>query len=200
MKKEKMKRPKLGQEVESVSRLVRVRTEDPERGTDRVCGGDMIENPLVIGKWEPRAETVKGIYAGFRSISDTETDCGYSHERARTFEAWIVYTHERRKPVYVLPIDVLEWDGAKTTEESDLYSIVDSFGEKMKTKIYESLAAGKFGWNTASRSYCHLRMDEESMALTKALIDGKPEAIANECAKVANSAMFIWASTRGEKV
>lgn len=199
MKKEKMKRPKLGQEVESVSRLIRVRTEDPERGTDRVCGGDMIENPLVIGKWEPRAETVEGIYAGFRSISDTETDCGYSHERARTFEAWIVYTHERRKPVYVLPIDVLEWVGAETTEESDLYDMVDEFGEKMKTKIYESLAAGKAGWNTARRAMLLGWLKGELAELEDAMLDGEPGAIGGECVDVANFAMFLWARTRGGK-
>lgn len=203
--KKKMKRPRLGQEIESVSVLIRAKTEDPERGTDIIVNGDPVENPLIIGKWGPKRETVKGIYAGFRSISDIEHNQGYGHVKTRTFEAWIVYTSERRRPVYVLPLDVFGWDDespeyeSKTNEEKTLFQFIDQFGESMKAKIYESLAAGKFGWNTAGRASLFRWLKDEVDELEEALLDGKPEEIAGECIDVGNFAMFIWASTRGEK-
>lgn len=197
--KKKVKRPKLGQEIESVSVLIRVMTEDPDRGTDLMIDGEALENPLAISKWHPHGETVKGIYAGFRSISNIENDRGHGYVKTKTFEAWIVYTGDKRKPVYVLPLDVLAWDGAETKEEADLYNVVDQFGEKMKTKIYESLAAGKAGWNTARKAMLLGWLKGEVAELEDAMLDGESGAIAGECVDVANYAMFVWARTRGGK-
>lgn len=101
-------RPKLGDKIVASARIVK---------TGEVIEGRRILRGFTPHRtlWKPQIENIEGIFIGYRTLAEGETDWDGDPEvdggvvffSTRRFEAWLIVTDPRRNSIYVLPEDVL---------------------------------------------------------------------------------------------
>lgn len=125
-------RPDLGMKIVARAHVVKTRTPVSRLGPDQVKG--LYDDFHTL--WPLQEQHIEGVFTGYRTISQGTTGYRTDYDgeevraffRAINFEAWLIVTDPRRKPLFVLPADVTEIDGIKLYE-TRFFSIESAGGK-----------------------------------------------------------------------